>query len=73
MQSFISESTVKVQNPWVSLPDAFLWYYAVVPTSSPPLVMKIKIGEVVATAAIYEQATRLWTVETDSLWYCPPA
>ena len=39
MQSFISESTVKVQNPWVSLPDAFLWYSAVIPTSSPPVIL----------------------------------
>ena len=60
MQS--SESTVKAQNPWVSLPDAPLWYSALVPTSSPPVILggENKNGEVVATAAIYEQATRLW-------------
>ena len=57
-----SESTVKAQNPWVSLPDAPLWYCALVPTSTPPVILggENENGEVVATAAIYDQATQLW-------------
>ena len=57
-----SEGTVKAQNPWVSLPDAPLWYSALVPTSTPPVILggENKNGEVVATAAIYDQATQLW-------------
>lgn len=56
------QGSVKAQNPWVSLPDAPLWYSALVPASSPPVILggENKNGEVVATATIYEQATQLW-------------
>ena len=44
------------------MPDAPLWYSALVPTSTPPVILggENKNGEVVATAAIYDQATQLW-------------
>ena len=53
---------MKAQNPWVSLPDAPLWYSALVPTSTPPVILggENENGEVVATAVIYDQATQLW-------------
>lgn len=56
------QGSVKAQNPWVPLPDAPLWYSALVPTSSPPVILggEDKNGEVVATATIYEQASQLW-------------
>lgn len=56
------QGSAKAQNPWVSLPDAPLWYSALVPTSSPPVILggEDKNGEVVATATIYEQANQLW-------------
>lgn len=56
------QGSMKAQNPWVSLPDAPLWYCALVPTSSPPVLLggEDKNGELVATATIYEQATQLW-------------
>ena len=54
--------SVKAQNPWVTLPDAPLWYSALVPTSSPPVIFggEDKNGEVVATATIYDQGNQLW-------------
>ena len=54
--------SVQAQNPWVSLPDTPLWYSALVPTSSPPVILggEDKNGKVVATATIYEQTTQLW-------------
>jgi len=56
------QGSVKAQNPWVSLPDAPLWYSALVPTSSPPIIIRgeDKNGELVATATIYEQTNQLW-------------
>lgn len=56
------QGSIKAQNPWVPLPDAPLWYSALVPTSSPPVILggEDKNGEVVATATIYEQASQLW-------------
>jgi len=57
-----SEDTGKAQNPWILLPDAPLWYSALVPTSTPPVILggENKNGEVVATAAMYDQANQLW-------------
>ena len=56
------QGLVKTQNLWVSLPDAPLWYSALVPTSSPPVILggEDKNGEVVAVVTIYEQANQLW-------------
>lgn len=56
------QGSVKAQNPWVSLPDAPVWYSALVPTSSPPVILggEDKNGEMVAVATIYEQANQLW-------------
>lgn len=60
--SSADQESEKAQIPWVSLPDAPLWYSALVPTSSPPVILggEDKNGEVVATATIYEQANQLW-------------